>query len=140
MPPSLTVAVPFVGGVTMLIVPVLGPSPPNVSLLKTGTVTLPSSGTVVSSASAVGTSFTELTVIVTVAVSHKTGKGTPLSQALYVKETTPLKFGFGVYVNVPSLFKTKVPFAVAVLPLSNVIVSGSPLGSLSLVVTSSLKT
>jgi hypothetical protein len=71
VPLSSTLAVPFVGGVVIVIVPVLGPSPPNVSFTNTGIDTFVSSSfTVALSASANGTSFTGATVMFTIAVSQ----------------------------------------------------------------------
>ena len=68
-------------------------------------VVLASSFTVAVSSFAVGVSSTELTVIVTVAVSVSPSA----SVMVYVNESVPLKSAFGVYTNTPSAVSVTVP-------------------------------
>ena len=70
MPPLFTVAVPWFALSVIVMAPVDGPSPPNVSFVNTGIVTLASSFTLAKSLSARGKSFTGVTVIYTIAVSQ----------------------------------------------------------------------
>ena len=68
-------------------------------------VVLASSFTVAVSSFAVGVSSTELTVIVTVAVSVSPSA----SVMVYVNESVPLKSAFGEYTNTPSEVSVTVP-------------------------------
>src|SRR5437762_4294807 len=84
-----------------------------------------------------GTSFTALIVIVTVAVFEVFGSGlpfvVPLSVTLYVNESMPFAFAFGVYVSAPFALRFAVPFvgfvnfvAVSVLPSASVSFVSTP--------------
>ena len=68
-----------------------------------------SSFVVAASFVATGASFTDVTVIVIVAVFDV---NPPLSLTVYVTVAVPLKFKFGVKVTTPLVFTVNVPFAV----------------------------
>ena len=86
-----------------------------------------SSFVVTTSLSTIGASFTGDTVMLIVSFTQIT-PGVPASQIDTTTVSTPLKFGFGVYVYVPSVLITIVPFDG---PLTGVVfaVSGVPSGS-----------
>ena len=98
------------------------------SLVCTMTLTIISSFKVKLSMPAIGGSFTGLTVITTIAVSHKAGL--PVSQTSYIIVSNPLKSIGGVYVMLSPFTTTAVTPCVEV-PIIEV-VKASPSTSVSL--------
>src|SRR5688572_25775209 len=78
-----------------------------------GTSSFVSSLVMNASGLAIGGSCLETTVILTVPWQQATGL--PSSQILYSNVSSPWKFAFGVYVNVPSSLRTTVPCAVLIV-------------------------
>ncbi len=77
---------------------------------------------------AIGASLIRFTVIKMVAFEQSAGKGKPLSQIETTTVSLPLKFVVGVYVNVPSVLITIVPWfgaTTGVVFTVNVVPSGS---------------
>lgn len=100
----------------MLTSPLVGRTEPTANVSRSRSISSPvsvpvsgvSSTVDVLNGLAIGKSFNGDTVMVTVAGNSP--RIPNKSRALYVKVSTPLKLGLGVYSKVPSLLKSKTPF------------------------------